>query len=289
MTRANRSSWLSGSTASTPERVGETRDVRERLARPDGERRQHGVDVAGEPRLEALQLLGRALLDRDDLDPLGCERGAELALPQLRLAPRQLGDALLDRLERVGRREAVGRAHREAGLGLAHQAGDADLEELVQVVGEDGAELDALEQRRTVSSATRSSTRALNSIHDSSRLRRRDSSVSVRLGIGLFRSCQTSPRRAERVDEEALEVRDQALRFGQQVSVAQHPRPHPQLDALDELPVLGADLVVELEHVGDPLLVGVREEEVVEEAIRAVGAEREHRARSRGCRGRASR
>ena len=42
---------------------------------------------------------------------------------------------------------AVGRAGDLAGLDLLAQAGDADLEELVEVAGEDGQELDPLEQR----------------------------------------------------------------------------------------------------------------------------------------------
>ena len=64
------------------EREREPRDVRERLPGADRERRQHRVDVAREDGLEALQLLGRALLDRHDLDALGGERRAQLALPE---------------------------------------------------------------------------------------------------------------------------------------------------------------------------------------------------------------
>src|SRR5439155_6122347 len=52
----------------------------------------------------------------------------------------------------------------------------------------------------------------------------------------------------------------------------------PTLDSLDEHPVLGSDLVVEGEEVGDPGLVRFRREEVVEEARRAAGAERVDRA-----------
>ena len=45
------------------------------------------------------------------------------------------------------RRQPVRGEHREAGLGLAEQPGDADLEELVEVGREDRAELHALEER----------------------------------------------------------------------------------------------------------------------------------------------
>jgi hypothetical protein len=56
-------------------------------------------------------------------------------------------DTRLQRGERLRRSQAVGRAHGEPGGLLAHQARDPDHEELVQVRREDGAELDALEQR----------------------------------------------------------------------------------------------------------------------------------------------
>ncbi len=49
------------------------------------------------------------------------------------------------------------------------------------------------------------------------------------------------------------------------------------LDALDERPVLPADLVVEGEQVVDPGRLDVGAEEVVEEAVRAAGRERHDR------------
>ncbi len=122
-------------------------DVREWLARADRERRQDRVDVARVHRLEALQLLRRALLDRDDLDTLGGERRLQLALPELRLPSRQLRDACLDARERLGGGEAVGGALGKSCRLLIEEAGDAHHEELVQVRREDGAELDPLEQR----------------------------------------------------------------------------------------------------------------------------------------------
>ena len=76
-----------------PERERQARDVRERLARADRERGQHRVDLAPEHRLEPLQLLCCAVLDRHDLDSLGGERGLELARPELGLAARQLRDS----------------------------------------------------------------------------------------------------------------------------------------------------------------------------------------------------
>ena len=129
------------------QREREPGDVRKRLPGPDRERRQHRVDVPREHGLEALQLLGRALLDGHDLDALGGERRAQLALPELGLAAGQLGHARLEGGQRLGRREPVGRPDGEPGSLLVHQAGDAHHEELVEVGGEDRAELHPLEQR----------------------------------------------------------------------------------------------------------------------------------------------
>ena len=56
------------------------------------------------------------------------------------------------------------------------------------------------------------------------------------------------------------------------------PARTPGLDALDEHAVLGADLGVERERLLDPRLVGVLGDEVVEEAVRPLGATRDDRA-----------
>src|SRR5690348_1665953 len=50
------------------------------------------------------------------------------------------------------------------------------------------------------------------------------------------------------------------------------------MDALDQPAVLRTDLVVEGDVVGDPGLIGVRCEEVVEVPIGAIGGERDDRA-----------
>ena len=59
-------------------------------------------------------------------------------------------DALPDGGERRARREPVHRADRHLGLVQLEQAGDADHEELVDELGEDRRELDALEERQRV-------------------------------------------------------------------------------------------------------------------------------------------
>ena len=55
--------------------------------------------------------------------------------------------ALADRVDRLRRRQAVGPGLGEAGVDLVVDAGDADLEELVEVRAPDRGQLHALEQR----------------------------------------------------------------------------------------------------------------------------------------------
>ena len=130
------------------EREREPRDVGERLAGADRERREHGIDLALEALLELRELLRPEILDAADRDPLSGERGTQLALPEPRLQRGQLEDALADPRERLLWREPVRRANRDPRLGLPEQTGDANLEELVEVRGEDRAELHALEERQ---------------------------------------------------------------------------------------------------------------------------------------------
>ena len=132
------------------ERQREPRDVRERLAGPDGERGQHRVDLALEEALQPLELPLRAVLDRHDRDALSLERRPQLLLPQSRLPLCERDDALADRGQRLVRCHAVGGANAELGRLLLDEAGHAHHEELVEDRREDGAELDALEQRLLV-------------------------------------------------------------------------------------------------------------------------------------------
>ena len=128
----------------------EPRDVRERLARPDAERRQHREDLALVEAVELGQLLALAVGHPADVDALRRERRSDDLPPEARQLARQPLDPRADRGERLARRQPVVRAHREARGGLIHQPRDAHHEELVQVRGEDRAELDALEQRHAL-------------------------------------------------------------------------------------------------------------------------------------------
>ena len=79
-------------------------------------------------------------------------------------------DLLGDGLQDVGGGEAVGAAGVDPGVDLVVHAGHADHEELVQVGGEDGQELQPLDQRQRFVLGQSCSTRSLKSSQDSSRL-----------------------------------------------------------------------------------------------------------------------
>src|SRR6185369_10382548 len=127
------------------DRQAEGRDVRERMAGVDGERGQDGIDLVDEPLPEGRVVLGDRVVADDldagvgeglaDVDPDRAVLGDELADPDAG------GRDLLRRGAPVGRRR--GRARRA----LLAAAGDPDLKELVEVVGEDRQEADALDER----------------------------------------------------------------------------------------------------------------------------------------------
>ncbi len=127
------------------DRQAQGRDVRERMTRIDRERRQDREDLVEEPLAERLVMLG----DRrvvDELDAFRGERAADRHEDR-RMVGDELEDARTDRRQLLVGGPAVGGAGDLAGLDLLAQAGDPDLEELVEVAGEDGQELDPLEQR----------------------------------------------------------------------------------------------------------------------------------------------
>ena len=82
----------------------------------------------------------------DQLDPFGGEGSPNIEVDG-RVFRRELDGTRADGRELLFRGPAVGRPVGLACLHLLTQAGHADLEELVQVPGEDAQELDALQQR----------------------------------------------------------------------------------------------------------------------------------------------
>ena len=130
------------------EREGEAEvgNERERVRRVDRQRRQHREDVEEEIVLQPLAVAGRQRGDVADDDPRLFELGAQRA-PALLLRGDEFGDPRADALELLGGREAVVGELRHAGEHLADQAGDADHEEFVEIVGRDRQEAQPLEQR----------------------------------------------------------------------------------------------------------------------------------------------
>src|SRR6188472_2644291 len=155
------------------------------------------------------------------------------------------------------------------------------------------------------SSSASSSTRAPNSTHDSSRLRRREGAGSVAVAIvGSYAGtwCRTSVRHltpygevvrrcptevghletstvgTQRLDDEGLKPGDQLLRLREQRPRLEAAARDAALHVLHEHAILRADLIVECEVVGEPLVVRVGTDEVVEEAVGAVRAARDDRA-----------
>ena len=130
------------------EREREARDVRERLSRADREGREHGVDLAVEATLELLELLLPEILDAADDDALPRRARARSSRFQSRDCERRRARGRARGCERApAGASARPRSARDARLGLSEEAGDAHLEELVEVGGEDSAEVHTLEQR----------------------------------------------------------------------------------------------------------------------------------------------
>ena len=127
------------------ERQRQVADVRERVAGVDRERRQHREDLVEEAPAQ-LDVALRPLVVADDADLLLGQLLANVR-PRRRVFLDHGQQPGADGVKGLGRAHAVRRRARVAGRDLLAQAGDAHLEELVEVAGEDRQEADALEQR----------------------------------------------------------------------------------------------------------------------------------------------
>src|SRR5262249_45685155 len=83
---------------------------------------------------------------------------------------------------------------------------------------------------------------------------------------------------AERLVDALLKVGDESLAFRQQATALDQAGGDAALDVFDENLVLGPDLAVEVEQLGDPGFVYLRAEEVVEEPLSPLGPSRQDRA-----------
>ncbi len=120
-------------------------DVGEGVAGVHRQGRQDGEDLVQEaaPQLEAPFL---ALGVRDDADVVGEELGVDAGEGR-RMRRHERQDLVADGVQGLGGGQPVGGRIGTAGRQLLLQAGHADLEELVEVVGEDGQEARSLQQR----------------------------------------------------------------------------------------------------------------------------------------------
>ena len=127
------------------DRQAQRGDVREGMPGIHGEWRQDRIDLVQEALAQRLVMLGDGRVV-DEFDALRRKGTADVQVDPGVLAG-QFEDARADDLELFLGRPAVGRTCRLARLDLLAQPRDADLEELVEVVGEDAQELDAFEER----------------------------------------------------------------------------------------------------------------------------------------------
>ena len=125
---------------------GQVRDVRERVAGVDGERSQHWKDLLPEDRVQLAELLLAHLVGADDLDAGLGEGRNDAGVVKAHLPLHEPFDAAADGLELIQRRHPVGRGHRHRRQHLLLQPGHAHLEEVVEVLAEDGEETDPFQK-----------------------------------------------------------------------------------------------------------------------------------------------
>ena len=129
------------------EAEGPVREMRERVAGIDGERRHHGQEPALEVVQEIAGLLGRLMPRTDQADPMGFEARDERFDEEPVLLLDEIVDPGGDGQHGLARREPVGSDRAVARGDLALEPGDPDHVVLVQIRAEDAEELDALEER----------------------------------------------------------------------------------------------------------------------------------------------
>jgi hypothetical protein len=121
--------------------------ARERVRRVEADRRQHRQQLAEEVGADPLALRrAPALAARED-DALQGERRQHHLVEQAVLLRDQRVRLAAHGFQHLGRGAGVGRRLGQAELDRLLQPRDADLEELVEVRGDDGDEAQALEQR----------------------------------------------------------------------------------------------------------------------------------------------
>ncbi len=124
----------------------QVRDVGERVAGIDGQRREDRVDLALEDLDEVLAVLVVERGPTGEADAGVGQARHDQVQEDVVLAADELLDAGPDHGELLAGAQAVDRAGAHAGSDLVLERGDPDLVELVEQLGEDGEELGPLQQ-----------------------------------------------------------------------------------------------------------------------------------------------
>ncbi len=129
------------------EREREVRDVRERVAAIDRQRREHRKDALVEGALQRTLRFVVEFGDAQEADALALERRKQLVVEDVHLPGKRGAQPLRDCGEMLGRRAAVFRTAHDLSLDLLLDRRHADHEELVEIGSVNRDELQALEQR----------------------------------------------------------------------------------------------------------------------------------------------
>src|SRR5689334_13984104 len=124
--------------------------ARERMRRIQADRREHRKQLAEKVVADPLALRGVPFLALGKDDAFGGERGQQHLVEQAVLLGDERVRLAAHRLEHLAGAAAVGACVRQREVHSLLKAGDADLEELVEVRRHDGDEAQPLEQRHGV-------------------------------------------------------------------------------------------------------------------------------------------
>ena len=123
---------------------------RERVRRIDRERREHWVDLTLEVPVDPIALRLRQLVRLLDLDARLGERWHDRFIPSAVQLFEEVARLFAHAFEFFLRLQAIRVLALQIRIDEFHHAGDADLEELVEILARDGEELQALEERHLV-------------------------------------------------------------------------------------------------------------------------------------------
>ena len=116
------------------------------MRRINGQRREHRKNTSTKLGDEVIAIGLVEVGDRSDRDPLLLEGRRHVPGEEIGAPLQQVSRPLVDGTELLTGRHAVGRCLWEGGMDLLFQTGDADLEELVDVLAKDRQEAHSLEQ-----------------------------------------------------------------------------------------------------------------------------------------------